>query len=142
MINRILGFLGSAPPPRPLPEADAAHLIGALMLRVARADDRMNLRELQAIDRLFIRRLGMKAVEAAKMRAECERLEEVLPPTEELGALLSAKIPPDQRFALSEGLMEVAQADGVIDPRESGMIEEIRQLLEKAPVEINAHNLA
>ncbi|MGN0933103.1 TerB family tellurite resistance protein [Falsigemmobacter intermedius] len=142
MINRILGFLSSAPPPRPLPEVDAAHLIGAMMLRLARADNRMNLPELQAIDRLFIRRLGMKAVEAAKMRADCERLEEVLPPTEELGALLAAKIPPEQRFALREGLIEVAEADGRIDARESEMIEKIRDLLQRAPDEIAAHNLA
>ncbi|RRH72195.1 tellurite resistance TerB family protein [Falsigemmobacter faecalis] len=142
MINRILGFLSSAPPPRPLPEADAAHLIGALMIRLARADERLNLPELQAIDRLFIRRLGMKAVEAAKMRADCERLEAVLPPTEELGNLLSEKIPPDQRFELREGLIEVAEADGRIDPREAEMIEEIRALLQRAPGQINAHNLA
>lgn len=131
MFNRILTFLSGPPVARPLPAMDAAHLLGALMVRIAGADERMKLSELQVIDRLFARRFELNAIEAARMRADCERLEAVLPATESLGPMLVATIPPEQRFSLREALREVAEADGSLDPRESAMIEQVAQLLQE-----------
>lgn len=130
MIERILNLLGAgAAPPRPLPEADGQHLLGALLVRMARADDALRLEELQAMDRLFAARFDLGPVAAAKMRADCERLAEALPPTEALGPMLGAAIPPDQRHALAEALRAVAEADGALDPREVALLAAVQGLL-------------
>ena len=130
MINRILEFLTGPPVPRPLPAADADHLLGALLVRIALADHAIQVEELRAMDRLLARHSGLNAVEAARMRADCERLAGVLPPTEDLGPLLVSTIPPEQRFALRAALVEGAEADGAIDGDEAAMLDQVARLLE------------
>lgn len=130
MINRILEFLTGPPEPRPLPAADADHLLGALLVRIAVADQAVQVEELRAMDRLLARHTGLNPVEAARMRADCERLAAVLPPTAELGPLLVSTIPPEQRFALRAALVEVAEADGSIDAQEAMMLDQVARLLE------------
>lgn len=132
MMNRILAMLGAKAPARPLPEADGQHLLGALMVRVAQADTALKFEELRAIDRLFTMRFGLGPVEAARMRADCERLAAVLPETAALGPMITAAVPPEQRFALREALREVAEADGNLDPRETAVIDAVCGLLENA----------
>lgn len=130
MMNRILNLLGGRAPPRPLPEADGQHLLGALMVRVAQADAALKFEELRTIDRLFAARFGLGPVEAARMRADCERLAAALPETAALGPMITAAVPPEQRFALREALREVAEADGTLDPRETALIGAVCALLE------------
>lgn len=133
MINRILSFLlGGTAEPRPLPQADSQHLLGALLVRMAYADGSLKVEELQVMDRLFADRFGLNAIEAAKMRADCTRLADALPETEFLGPLISAKIPHDQRFALREALRQVAVADGKLDPKEIAMIGSVTMILQDA----------
>lgn len=131
MFKRLFSLLrrpATAPVP-PLPARDARHLLGALMVRMARIDATMQLAELRAMDRLFADRFGLDAVAAARFRADCERLEATLPPNAGLGPLLREAIPADQRAALHMALEQVAAADGQIDPREAAMITAIRDLL-------------
>lgn len=137
MINRILEFLTGPPAPRPLPAADADHLLGALLVRIAVADHAIQVEELRAMDRLLARHAGLNAVEAARMRADCERLAAVLPPTAELGPLLVSTIPPGQRFALRAALVEVAEADGAIDGDEAAMLDQVASLLEADTATVN-----
>lgn len=130
MISRILNFLtGSQLPPRPMPEADAQHLLGALMLRMANADDSLHFEEIRIMDRLLASQFGLRALEAAKLRAESERLAAALPATEELGPLLRGAMTVDQRIALRQALRDVALADGDITPAEARMIEAVSGLL-------------
>lgn len=132
MITRILDFLVGKTPPKPLPEADGRHLLGALVLRIAQVDSTMTLSELQAIDKIFSAQFGLSAIAAAKLRADCERLALALPPTEELGPLLIERLSPEERVALASSLFTVARADGDIDPREDAMITSVAQLLQTA----------
>lgn len=130
MITRILNFLsGAEAPPRPMPEADAQHLLGALMIRMATADDTLRFEEIRVMDRLLADRFSLSALAAAKLRAESERLAEALPATEDLGPLLRAKMDADQRIALRQALRDVAMADGDIAPSEARMIEAVSGML-------------
>ena len=130
MITRILNFLtGAEAPPRPMPEADAQHLLGALMLRMANADDTLAFEEIRVMDRLLAEHFSLSAIAAAKLRAESERLAAALPPTEELGPLLRAKMDADQRISLRQALRDVALADGDIAPSEARMIEDVSAML-------------
>lgn len=132
MITRILDLLVGKTPPKPLPEADGRHLLGALMLRIAQLDSKLTLAELQAIDKIFATQFGLTAIAAAKMRADCERLAEALPPTDTLGPMLIERLSPQERLTLASSLFTVAEADGEIDPREEAMITAVAQLLQTA----------
>lgn len=136
MFNRILDFFAAPPaPPRPLPEADSQHLLGALLVRMAQAENGIVAEELAAIDQIFSRRFQLDPVAAARLRAECERLAEALPKTEELGPLLTSKIPAEQRYTLRQALTTVAEADAVIQPGEALLIEQIGALLSQRKLE-------
>lgn len=130
MINRILNFLtGGEEPARPMPEADAQHLLGALMIRMATADNTLRFEEIRAMDLLLADRFALRAIDAAKLRGESERLAQALPPTEELGPMLRAAMDAEQRSALRQALRDIATADGEIDASEARMIEAVSAIL-------------
>lgn len=129
MISRILDLLLGAAPEKPLPEADSQHLLGALVVRMAQADERLQLAELKAMDRLFADRFGLGPVDAARMRADCERLATALPPTEALGPMLTATLTAEERAGLAETLRAIATADGEIAPAEAAMLAAVARLL-------------
>ena len=84
MFERILALFDKAVPTTPLPPADAKYALGALMVRTAMADKAYLFQEVEEIDRVLARMYGLKPLEAAKMRAQCERLEHELPKTADL----------------------------------------------------------
>lgn len=129
MFTRLLDHLRRPARALPLPEADARHLLGALMVRVAEADAALKFEELRKIDRLLAASLGLGPLDAARLRADCERLARALPPTAELGPLLAKAIPTAQRAELREALRQVAEADGDWDPREAALIDAVSALL-------------
>lgn len=95
-----------------MPEADAQHALGALMVRVAKADGAYLFQEIEEIDHMLADLYGLNAVKAAIMRAECEKLERSMPQTSELAAILSRTIPEDKRNELVTALWKIADADG------------------------------
>jgi len=80
----------------PLPDTDAAHAMGALLVRAAKADHAYLFEEIAVIDRVLAARHGLNPVEAAKMRAECELLERAIPDTPDVGAILKGAISTDE----------------------------------------------
>ena len=74
----------------PLPATDARHALGALMVRAAKADHTYLFVEVQMIDRVLAAQHDLNPVEAAQMRASCEKLEAQMPETEELAGILKA----------------------------------------------------
>jgi len=129
MFDTILTMLRGAAPPTPLPAADRLHLTGALLVRVARADDQWHLAEVQALDRLLGTLAQVGPLQAARLRAACERLEITLPPTADLGPLLAAHLSAPDRAALLAGLETVALADGVDHPQERAVIARVAALI-------------
>lgn len=112
------------------PETPAEDLaLAALLVRVARADGQYDEAEARRIDQALMARHAMGPFEAAKLRAEAERLEAVAPDTVRFTRALKDSVALDHRVALIEALWTVALADGSRDPDEEALIRLVASLL-------------
>lgn len=134
MIERILGFF-SRPHHEltPMPEADARHALGALLVRVAKADGAYLFQEIEEIDHLLADLYDLNAVEAARMRAECEKLEGAMPDTNALANVLTASISGKERDDVVAALWKVADADGQRHDTEEQVVAIATQTFGMAP---------
>lgn len=112
MFERLLARLAAAKPDR-LPKDDAALALGALLIRVAKADRAYLFEEIATIDRILAQRHDLNPVEAAKLRARCEALEEEMPHSGEVSATIRAVTSDEDREATVEALWRVALADQI-----------------------------
>ncbi|WP_298293858.1 TerB family tellurite resistance protein [uncultured Litoreibacter sp.] len=117
----------------PLPESDARHAVGTLMVRAAKADKAYLFEEIELIDKILAKRNDLDVVEAAKMRASCERLEEEMPATEELATILKGAISTEEKEATLRALWHVVFADGVETEEEDQVLHEIEAVLGVSP---------
>ena len=122
-------FTGGEIPDKPLPELDAAHAIGALLVRVAKADHVYLFEELEQIDRILAQRNGLNPVEAARMRADCERLEHAGPETPRFAEILRASVDYEERLAVVRALWSVVLADGIREEHEVALVDLIEDML-------------
>ena len=122
IVQHILSAI-STPKPSPLPEPDARLALGALMVRVAKSDESYRVEEIQRIDRTLARSNDIGPIEAAKMRATCERLESLAPDTESFAALIRETVPREGRLDTLRALWQVLQADGLERPEEVRVID-------------------
>ena len=128
MLTRILNAF-AAPKPQPLPEPDEKLALGALMVRVAKSDHTYKFSEISQIDRLLARLNGLKSIEAAKMRATCEKLDKAAPATEEFAHLIRETVSFEARIDALEALWEVVLADGKRREEELLVVDEVREAL-------------
>ena len=128
MLTRILHAF-AAPKPQPLPEPDEKLALGALMVRVAKSDHTYKFSEISQIDRLLARLNGLKPIEAAKMRATCEKLDKAAPTTEEFAHLIRETVSFEARIDALEALWEVVLADGKRREEELLVVDEVREAL-------------
>lgn len=105
-------FPRRAPMPEPLPEPTPQLALGALLVRVAFADENYRAAEIGQIDRILAQTFDLKPIEAAKLRATCERLERDAAGTSEFAALLREAVDYADRKALADAMWSVALADG------------------------------
>ena len=116
----------AAPAKQPLPETDARLALGALMVRVAKSDHVYRVEEISQIDRLLAKLNDLNPVDAAKLRATCEKLEAQAPETAEFAALIRQSVSMDQRIAALLALWQVTLADGVRHQEEIDVVQEVR----------------
>ena len=128
LLHRLLHAF-DAPKPVPLPELDEKLALGALMVRVAKSDRDYRLSEISRIDRLLTRLFGLKPIEAAKMRATCEKLEKTAPGTERFAHLIRETVSFESRVDALEALWEVVLADGEATESELAVLTEARDAL-------------
>lgn len=114
----------SASAPAPLPDPDAELALGALMVRVAQADRDYQVEEISLIDRILSRMYEHNAIEAAKVRATCEKLHAAAPDTDTFGKLIRETTGLEDRLAALEALWEVVLADGAQKEGELKIVEE------------------
>ena len=126
MFERILSVF-AAPEPEPLPTPDAKLALGALMVRVAKSDKVYQVSEIHRIDLLLAGLNRLKPIEAAKMRATCEKLDKQAPETSEFGRLIRETVSRADRVDALEALWEVVLADGVRRESELAVIAEVRK---------------
>jgi uncharacterized tellurite resistance protein B-like protein len=134
MLERLTAFFGNpAGYHTPLPEADAQHALGALLVRAAKADDTYLVEEIAQIDRVLRERHGLNPVQAAKMRAECELLEKAIPETAKFTTILDHAISTAEKEATLLALWRVVYADGVSKAVEDRLLHEIEAVLGVPP---------
>ena len=134
MFDRILAMLRApATEFTAMPEADARHALGALLVRVAKADGAYLFQEIEEIDHLLADLYDLNAVEAARMRAECEKLEAAMPNTDELAHILTCSVTRSERNDLVRALWKVADADGQRHDTEQQVVAIATQTFGMAP---------
>lgn len=130
MFENLLALLGHAKTYQtPLPEADAQHAMGALLVRAAKADHTFLFEEIQVIDQVLAQRFDLNPIEAAKMRASCEKLEAEMPDTAEMTGIIKDAISADEKEATLSALWSVVYADGVKHDEEDTLLHEIEAVL-------------
>lgn len=125
MFAELLRRLTGKAPARPLPELDARLAFGALLVRVAKTDSHYAYEEIARIDRLLARSFTLGPVEAARMRADCERLEAQAPATATFTEMIHTHVAYADRAALYDGLWQVSMADNSLDASEEAFLAEI-----------------
>lgn len=120
-------FRPSEPPALPDPDAELA--LGALLVRVAQSDRDYQLEEISLIDRILARLYQHNAIEAAKVRATCEKLHMAAPETDTFGRLIRETTGLEERLAALDALWEVVLADGNEHPGEITIVEDARKAM-------------
>lgn len=123
MLSRL--FPRRAPDPKPLPQPDSQLALGALLVRVALADETYKQSEVAAIDRILADTFDLGPIEAAKLRATCTDLELHAVERAEFATILAEEVPYAQRVALAHAMWQVILADGERDPAEEAKLHEI-----------------
>lgn len=101
---------------------DAELAIAALLIRVARSDDRYTDVERGQIDGILARRSGLSSTEAADWRAVAEMIEAEAPDTVRLTRTIKTHFPLEERAGIVGLLWEVALADGRRSPDEEATV--------------------
>jgi len=112
-----------------LPAPDEKLALGALLVRVAKSDQNYNVREIQRIDRIFAQRFQLNPVQAAKMRALCEKMEENAPHIDVFSEMIREGVDFDDRLSTLEAMWQVALADGVEGPEELEVVNRTKHAL-------------
>lgn len=119
----------AAPRPDPLQAEDAEQALAALLVRLARADDRYDSAERSHIEMILRARRGLGHEEARTLLARAEELEADTPDTVRFTRMLKDKIAHEDRIGVMEALWEVALADATRAPEEEALIRLAAQLL-------------
>ncbi|WP_417742006.1 TerB family tellurite resistance protein [Salipiger sp.] len=130
MFERLKSFFHHrAAPAKPLHELDAAHAMGALLVKVAMADHTYLFEEVEQIDRILAEAYNLKPLQAAKMRAECERLAFEMPGIEAMAARIRDGVDYEHRRAAVAAMWKLAEIDGISDADETALVELIEDHL-------------
>jgi uncharacterized tellurite resistance protein B-like protein len=128
MFNRLLRQL-AAPAPDPLDGADARVALGALLVRIAKADGDYSADEIARIDRVLARRYGLGPVAAAALRAECEAIEHEAPDTVRFARAIKAAVDYEDRAGVIEAMWQVVLADGERESHEDALMRMVAPML-------------
>jgi uncharacterized tellurite resistance protein B-like protein len=117
LLNRLF-----APGPAPLPELDGRHAMAGLLVRTAKTDGAYAVEEIRRIDRILATTYGLNPVQAARLRAESEKLEAQAPEDGRFAAAVRERLDSAHREAVLAAMWRVARSDGVEDDAEEGYL--------------------
>lgn len=115
--------------PQLLQGQDAEVAIAALLVRIARADERYTSQEAARIDQILARRRGLAGSEAAERRAAAEMIEAEAPDTVRFTRKIKDRIALEDRSSVLAALWEVTYADGKRTPDEESLVRLVAGLL-------------
>ena len=121
----IARLTGKASEPQPLPEPDEQLALGALLVRVAKSDREYHVAEIAEIDKILAKSFNINAVEAAQMRATCEKLEAQAPGTPDFALIIREHVDYAHRLEVVHALWDVILSDGRDTPEEDAALHEI-----------------
>lgn len=116
-------------PSAPLRGQDAEVALAALLVRIARADDRYTKEEEARIDLILARRRGLDPAEAAERRAAAEMIEAEAPDTVRFTRLIKDRIALEDRSDIIAALWEITYADGDRSADEESLVRLVAGLL-------------
>ena len=119
----------TAPSSAPLSDADARLALGALMVRIARADGSYDADEAARIEAILGRRYGLDAGRAADLRRAAEGFEAEAPDTVRFTRAIKDAVPYEDRLGVIEALWQVVLVDGERDAREDAILRLAASLL-------------
>lgn len=108
---------------------DGEIAIAALLIRVARVDDRYSATEQQRIDAILAARRRLSPVEAAERRLAAEMIEAEAPDTASLIRSIKARIALDDRVEVVAALWDLTRVDGRCSPEEEAAVQLAASLL-------------
>lgn len=119
----------TAPDPAPLSDSDARIALGALLVRLARADGSYDNDEIAQIDAVLMSRYDLTDAEAADLRTQCEVAEAEAPDTVRFTKAIKDAVAYEDRAAVIEALWSVVMADGVRDKAEDALLRMVAPML-------------
>lgn len=128
-------FSDDDPSSPPLGGEEGELAVAALLIRVARADDRYSATEQGRIEAILARRSGLTHAQAAEQRAAAEMIEAEAPDTVRLTRTIKQRVPLEDRAAVITALWEVALSDGHRAPEEEATVRLAAGLLGVSDVE-------
>ena len=113
----------------PLAVTDADMAAAALLVRLARADDRYTEVERTHIDHIIATRHNMTPEAASEYRAAAEMVEAEAPDTVRFTRMIKERVPLDSRIGVISAMWQVAFADGRRSEHEDALIRLAANLL-------------
>ncbi|MDT1063332.1 TerB family tellurite resistance protein [Paracoccus sp. CPCC 101403] len=127
--NLLSRLFSDTPDPGALSSQDAEVAVAALLVRIARADDRYTDAERVRIENVLARRRGLGHNEAAEGRAAAEMIEAEAPDTVRFTRIIKDRVDIADRQNVIAALWEIAYADGTRGAEEESMIRLVAGLL-------------
>ncbi len=128
--------------PAPLPDVDARLALGALLVRLARADGDYQDVEVQRIDRILLKRYGLSDAETTALRRDCETLESEAPDTVRFTRAIKESVAYEDRRAVISAMWEIVLADGERDAEENSLMRMVAPMLGVTDQDSNATRIA
>lgn len=128
----------TASDPAPLADADARLALGALLVRLARADGDYQDVEARRIDRILSNRYGLSDVETTNLRQACETLETEAPDTVRFTRAIKEAVAYEDRRAVISAMWEIVLADGERDDEENSLMRMVAPMLGVTDQDSNA----
>jgi len=117
----------TAPDPAPMVDDDARLALGALLVRIARADGHFDNDERAQIAVILSRRYSL--IDPAPLLADCEALEAEAPDTVRFTRAIKDAIAYEDRLGVVEDMWAVVLADGVRDAHENQLMRMVPPML-------------
>jgi len=127
--NLLSRLFAETPDSGSLASQDAEVAVAALLVRIARADDRYTDEEKRRIEAVLARRRGLGPVQAAEERAAAEMIEAEAPDTVRFTRIIKERVDVLDRQNVIASMWEIAYADGSRASEEESMIRLIAGLL-------------
>ena len=115
--------------PRDLPDVNVKTVLGALLVRMAKADDNYQMVEIAQIDKILSAAYHLDAVEAAQLRADCEVLEAGLAKTDDLAEVVADTLEYADRLVICDAIWSVMVADDRVYDQETLAFDAIEKAL-------------